>query len=128
MIAIDKVVKLLKESPDFALNRERAHEFVGCPIYASCPHANEPVDRLVWYHFVEEGGMKSGMKLCPACSKTAIEHPAYPEVVCRTPKVIVSIEDAKDIIRMGRGEAISEFGKKLEAEVLEEATKKGEVN
>jgi hypothetical protein len=127
MIDIDALIKKLFEPGDFTLNPERIDEFVGCEVPLICPHADEPIDRMVWYNFVTvEGGGRSGMKLCVMCTKAAIAHPLYPPVACRVPKVIISTERLKDVIRSGRAvEAISELGKKLEQEVLHEAQEGG---
>jgi hypothetical protein len=124
---IDALVKKLFEPGDFTLNPERSEEFLGCKVF-SCAHANEPIDRVVWYHFIHTERGPVAMKMCVACTKDAIAASDYPPIVCRVPKIILDYKAMKDVIRSGRMEAISDSGKKLEEEVLGESAEKDGVN
>jgi hypothetical protein len=126
---LNNLVKELYRDGDFTLNPEKSEEFVGCRVDLVCPHADIKVDRVVWYHFARaKDGESFCFKSCPACTILAMAHPDYAKmgIACRESKVMVSTDAMKDMMRSGlMGVAISDLGRKLEQEVLEESREKG---
>jgi hypothetical protein len=120
---VDNLLKRLYGDGDFALDIKRADEFLGTPIIWKCPHADIKVDRAIWYHFSNMNGIRRGVKTCGPCTKELVEDPRYGvlEVVCRTSKVVLDFEGIRDVIRTREVEMVTELGKRLEQEVMDEA-------